>query len=157
MQSKTGNILEQALNFVAIILFAMIFIVVLLQIFFRYILNDPLIWTEELARYLFIWLCFTGWVIASRHSDHITIVAVRDKLPVVLQKLVGLLTQSGYIALAAILIWQGSFLFQRNLSVETVTLFFPFALVYFIVPVAGILIAIIAITDSIKIVRGASS
>ena len=157
MSKKFNNFLNRSLNFAAIVLFAAIFIDVLLQIFFRYILNDPLVWTEELARYLFVWLCFTGWLIASRHGDHITIVILSDRYPPMMGKIMALITQCGYITLAAILIWQGGFLFRRNLSVETVTLFFPFALVYMVVPIAGILITIIALEEIAQILRGTTS
>ena len=37
------------------LLFAMIFVVVI-QVFFRYIMHRPLIWTEEASRFLFVWL-----------------------------------------------------------------------------------------------------
>lgn len=35
-------------------------LIVVLQVFFRYILNHSLFWSEELARYLLIWLTFFG-------------------------------------------------------------------------------------------------
>jgi len=157
MKALSRNHLNSALNLAAIVLFTLIFVVVLLQIFFRYILNDPLIWSEELARYLFIWLCFVGWLIASRHNDHISVVFLRDRLPPLAAKLLSLTIQAGYMTLAGILIWQGSYLFRRNLSVETVTLFFPFAIVYLVVPVAGILIIITAIEETARVLRGPRS
>ncbi len=47
--------------------------VVFLQFFTRYVLNDSLGWTEEIARYLLIVSAFTGAVIAVRKDTHIVV------------------------------------------------------------------------------------
>ena len=39
------------------------------QVVLRYGFNDPLTWSDELARYLFIWCSFLGWIIASRRTQ----------------------------------------------------------------------------------------
>ena len=41
--------------------------------FFRYFLGDPLTWSDELARYLFVWCAFLGWIIAARRRSHLAI------------------------------------------------------------------------------------
>ena len=33
---------------------------IIVQVLFRYVLKNPLVWTEELARYLMIWMAFVG-------------------------------------------------------------------------------------------------
>jgi TRAP-type C4-dicarboxylate transport system permease small subunit len=40
--------------------FAIMALVLALQIFMRYVMNMPLIWSEELARYIFVWATFIG-------------------------------------------------------------------------------------------------
>ncbi|MBC8639539.1 TRAP transporter large permease subunit [Caballeronia sp. EK] len=40
------------------------------NVFFRYVLHDPLIWGDELATLLFIWLAMLGAVIALRRHEH---------------------------------------------------------------------------------------
>ncbi len=42
-----------------------------LQIVMRYIFNSPLVWSEEFARYIYIWICFIGVGYGVRKNLHI--------------------------------------------------------------------------------------
>ncbi|MDA0349373.1 MAG: TRAP transporter small permease [Verrucomicrobia bacterium] len=55
------------------LLLGLITLLVILQITFRFVLNDPLPWPEELSRLLFIYLVFIGGAVSSRNNDHIGI------------------------------------------------------------------------------------
>ena len=48
----------------------------LAQVVWRYVFNDPLIWTEELSRYFFIWISYLGAWMAWRFHKHIALDAV---------------------------------------------------------------------------------
>lgn len=55
----------------ALVLFIALGIVVLVQFISRYLLNDSVAWTEEIARYLLIGVAYAGSVIALRKQEHI--------------------------------------------------------------------------------------
>ncbi len=61
--------------------------VVTLQVFFRYVLGDPLTWTEELSRFLFVWLIAfaAGYSVSTR--EHIKVELIVDLLPKKVQKI----------------------------------------------------------------------
>ena len=54
-----------------LVCFALLGVVVLLQFLTRYVLNDSLAWTEEVARYLLIATAYAGSVTALRKGEHI--------------------------------------------------------------------------------------
>ena len=78
--------------------------VVFLQFFTRYVLNDSLGWTEEIARFLLIAVTFTGSVMAVRKSAHIAVEFLYRWVPRPLrriaQALIDLVSVSFYATLA---------------------------------------------------------
>lgn len=54
-----------------LIFFLILMVVVFMQFFTRYALNDSLGWTEEVARFLLVLLAFSGSVTAVRKGSHI--------------------------------------------------------------------------------------
>lgn len=62
-------------------LFIVLFIVMLLQIFTRQVLNSPLIWSEELSRLIFVYVGILGVSIGVRANSHIFIDFIFTKFP----------------------------------------------------------------------------
>lgn len=60
---------------------AMMVLVILLQIFFRYVLNNALPWPEEAARALMIWMMALVAPSAYRHAGFVSIDMLPDLLP----------------------------------------------------------------------------
>ena len=54
--------------------------VVILQVIFRYIFNNSLFWSEELARYLLVWLTFLGASCAYHRRVHPSIDLITNRL-----------------------------------------------------------------------------
>ena len=60
-------------DWIAIILFWSLAFIVFLQFFTRYVLNDSLSWTEEIARYGLMWVVFIGGIMVTRRNTHIAV------------------------------------------------------------------------------------
>ena len=69
-----------ARNLAGLFLVAMI-VIVIMQIFFRYVLNDSLIWTEELAKTLMVWTAFLVAPWAYRVGANVRIGFLIDEFP----------------------------------------------------------------------------
>ena len=60
-------------DWLAIIIFWALGIIVFVQFFTRYVMNDSLAWTEEIARYLLMCVTFIGGAIVTRKNGHIAV------------------------------------------------------------------------------------
>jgi len=58
---------------IATVLVGNMVVALTLQVFFRYVVQAPLFWSEELARFLLIWSVFAGATFAFRHRTHMSI------------------------------------------------------------------------------------
>lgn len=65
----------------ALVVFTCLFAVVGLQFFTRYVLNDSLGWTEEIARYFLVLLGFLGCAVCARKNSHICLEFILRLLP----------------------------------------------------------------------------
>ena len=101
---------------------AVIVAVMLAQVFFRYIINSSLQWSEELANWGLIWMVFIGSVVLLRHWGHIGIPTFINMFPlraraplIVLSKLISL------IFLAA-LVYYGFQVFNASFHAESISM-----------------------------------
>jgi TRAP-type C4-dicarboxylate transport system permease small subunit len=90
---KIGSVLAKVEECVLMVCFSTIAVALLMQIIFRYALNSPLIWTEELSRYLLVWITFLGINYALRRNKHIRMEYFFNMMPNMVQRLVVIATQ----------------------------------------------------------------
>ena len=74
------KILDKFLGTFLVALMASIVLAVLWQVFSRYVLQDPSSYTEEIARFLLIWIGLLGAAFASGQNEHLAINILPDKL-----------------------------------------------------------------------------
>src|SRR3990172_2317165 len=68
--TRFDSILSKAEAVVIIAIVGVMTVVIFLQVVYRYGLTQPLYWSEELARYLFVWLSILGATLALQKRGH---------------------------------------------------------------------------------------
>lgn len=80
MQSKKDKI--SVSDNILFILMALIVIIMFAQVLFRYVFNQSLSWSEELAKFVFVWLTFLGAAICIKERIHVGVEFLMDRLSV---------------------------------------------------------------------------
>lgn len=73
--------LNSVAELVTWILVALTIAVTLIQVIFRYGLESSLSWSEESARYMFVWIIFIGTSVATRRRQHIFVEVMVAQFP----------------------------------------------------------------------------
>jgi len=147
----------RAVDALAIATFTGMFACVLAQVVFRYFLGDPLVWSDELARYLFIWCSFLGWVIAARKRSHLSVSILQERLAPRGRALLALAGAVAATAFAALLVYYGAQIAARNWDVETTSLAVSMGVVYTVVPAAALAVLFHAVADARTALQSLSS
>lgn len=127
---------------VAVTLLAVTVTLVILQVFFRYVLNSSLSWSEEAARYLFIWAAVLGFSSSVEARRLFRFDMVAQRLPPA-----GRAVCVGLYALATVgflwaLIVSGGALVAGTMSQTSPAIRLPMALPYAALPVGGVLVGL---------------
>ena len=113
-----------------------------LQVFTRFITRDPLSWTEEAARYLYVYVVFLGSSAAVTERTHVAIDFLVLKLSPAGRLVVGLLVNVCVLFVLANLFYWGIRATLRQLNIPLVVLDIPYAWVYVVVPVTALLMTV---------------
>ena len=73
MDKKQSDEPQSVFDWGLVILFALIVTVMVVSIFYRYVLNRPLSWSDETIRFAFVWFTLLGAAVVFRDNAHIRI------------------------------------------------------------------------------------
>ena len=137
---------DRGLAWVAGLLAAMLTAAVMLGIVSRG-LGEPLVWTDEVSRFLMIWLAMVGWLMASRSRSHIRIRFFHDLLPPRWHATVEAIMQVALALCGILLTVFGLELVRRNWDIEATTVPIAMSAIYLPIVLAGVVMALQAAVE----------
>lgn len=129
-------------------------IVVAMQIFARYVLGDSLSWTDEMARFLMVWITFLFAGISFRRGEMIAVEILSQKLPKLARLFLMIAGALASILLFGLLAWFGYSYAEWNMIQVSSALQLPLYYVYLAVPVGcGLMVPHVLVGTSIAIYK----
>lgn len=136
--SIAGAVYRLVIN-IAAAAFAVMFILIIVQVIWRYGLSSPLAWPEEMARTCFLWLSYLGLVAVIRQKDSYRVEYFVEKFPPALKLLSGLVSDLASLFFF-VLILAGTWpVLSANWKLTT-SISTPVNILYLSAPVAAFLI-----------------
>lgn len=78
-KNKIVDFLDKTEEFILVMMFALMVLVIFGQVIMRYVFNNSLSWSEELGKFLFVWISWFGISIGAKRKEHIKITMFVDK------------------------------------------------------------------------------
>ena len=135
------------------ILTGLMVIVVFLNVILRVIFNSGLTWSEEMARYLFVYVTYIGAISAMYSNGHLSVDTLISRLNKKAQLVLYIISQL-IIAFLMIILIKGSIsMVTLNINSYTAALGIPYSVLYFSGVLTGVCIAILSLKNIINAIK----
>lgn len=128
--------------------------VVTLQILTRYFLQNPLGWSEEVTRYLFIYSTFLAASVGVRHGIHIGVDILTERISDVSKNILRFIVSVILFLFVLLLIYYGSVLSIDNWAQKSPSLSLPMGMFYAAIPIGSLLSLIFIFEDILLQIKG---
>lgn len=120
----------------------------------RYALDFSITWSEELSRFLMIWVSMLGGAVAARRHLHVGFEGLTNALPRRLQTGVQLLGVALSLGIFATMAWYGFTLAAFNMRQLSAALQWPMGIPYAAVPVGALLLVLFLLEELLRLLGG---
>lgn len=127
---------------------------VTIQVFFRYVIQDPPTWTEELARFLFTWQIFLAAGLAFGRGSHIVVDALLLVLPGGGRRLLSVISNVIVLGFLSVLVWQGINMVWLTSNTTSTAMNLNMGVVYAALPIGAGVSALYVVMQIVDSVRG---
>ena len=123
----------------------LVLLVMLAQVFFRYVLNSSLQWSEELAVWGMVWMVFVGSVLLVRRSEHISITTLVRLTPLRVRPYMVIFNKAAGLVFLAIVGWYGFEVFGGTFHAKSPSIGLSTRWIKLAIPVGAVLMAVVAV------------
>ena len=149
--------IERVMRGLTMVLLVLMVIIVFANVVSRYYLHASLAWSEEVARFMLVWLVFIGSFLAYIHDEHLGLDILVTKFPPTLRKIVGFCTNI-LIIFALYAVMEGGYLLMRdNFDWLSPAAEIPQGYVYIVIPISCVLMIFQTLLKTYYIVTAPSS
>lgn len=150
------KIVSKVEELIAVIGLSAMTVITLVAVFFRYVLQSPIIWSEEAARYLMVWSTMLGISIATRQKAHLGIDIFVSMAPKKLQRALEIFSTLMMIVMFVFLTIISIVFIQSAIRTGNVSpmLRIPFYIIYLALPLGFGLSAVRSIQDLVDVIKG---
>ena len=150
---KRMQFLDKAMEYAAALLMFSLFMIVFIQVVFRYVIQTSLPWTEEMARYLFVWLIFVTTSLCVKKQVHLGIDFLTIRFPGWVQRHLYILSLFLSLVFSIFVVLEGYDLLSRSGNQISPMLHIPMSFIYIVIPLSYAIICLLLIGQILQSIR----
>ena len=157
--TNPARFLEAVLEHGATVCFILFFLSVILQVFFRFVLQAPLIWSEETARYFNLWAVALGGALGVLRKEHLRlniVDKVMNRFPKVFSVVLDSLNTVIALLFSVIVLFGSVYMTVDNWEIPLTVLPLPQGVIYLALAISFTVIIISLLVHLIKAWRTVS-
>ena len=152
--SRVNDLVGKIGKYCGLTLIGAMTLVILYQVFMRYVLNDPPTWSEEVSRFMMVWMTFLVAPIAYRHGMNVAIETLSRFLVGRVQAALQLVLNALILYFMLVYAQEGIGLAERGLKSKAFTIDVKLFWFYLIVPTGFYLLAAVGIEHILRAIKG---
>lgn len=145
-----GNQINKIIKVILFLLSVPLVAIILYSVFMRYVLNMAPTWSEELARYLMIWIGFLALPVALKEGKHIGLTFALEKIPTNCKSYVYLIADFFILFFSIFIFWQGVTMTKFVVLQRSPSMFIPMWIPYLSLPIGSFLMSLYMIIKILK-------
>ena len=142
ISEKVSHLSERIVQVTLVGMVGVMTVIIIIQVFMRYLFLYSLSWSEEVARYLMIWVSFLGASLALKYGLHIGIEFMINRVPEKIRGWINLIAQIGILIFLVYFTIGGFRVSWAVRDQDSPALLFSMAYAYLAAPVGGLFMII---------------
>lgn len=143
---KISQLLERIILGFDAVAMSSIVIIIAIQVVARYVFNRSLAWSEEISKYITVWIVFlsTGYVLGNK--QHVTVDLIFNAVPLNIKFFLYKIFSLIYLVFSFLMIKYGFSFYKLGRGVTASSFEFPLGFFYLAIPISGFLMIFYSIT-----------
>ncbi|MBI5445369.1 MAG: TRAP transporter small permease [Deltaproteobacteria bacterium] len=151
---RLNDLLERVALSTVVAMVAVMCSLIFAQAMGRYVFHFSITWSEELARFLLVWVSMLGGAIAARRRMHVGFESLVEALPAPAGYSARALAGSAAIFVVSVMAWHGFKLARFNMLQRSAALEWPMGVPYAAIPAGALLLVLFLLEELGNTVAG---
>ncbi|MGD9568740.1 MAG: TRAP transporter small permease [Sedimentibacter sp.] len=143
---SVSNLIDNIIKKVISVLLMIMTFVLFSQVIARYLMGGGLSWSEELVRYMCVWVIFLGATCATKDGSQISVTVLDEALKGLPRKMLGIIQFVISVSYGVLLSWIGFTALEFAKVQKSPNMLIPMNIVYSVIPIAMIIMLIHLVT-----------
>lgn len=143
---SVSNLIDNVVKKIISVLLMTMTVVLFSQVIARYLMGGGLSWSEELVRYMCVWIIFLGSTCAAKDGSQISVTVLDEMLKGLPKKLLGIIQSILAVVYGVLLTWIGFTALEVAKVQKSPNMMIPMNVVYSVIPIAMIIMLIHLVT-----------
>lgn len=148
--NRINSAIDRCLRIAVTVTLGSMLVLIFAQVIFRYVFHNSLAFSEELARFLFVWTVFLGIPVVQRMGGHMTVGVITERISGMPLKVLRTIADVLTVIFMFIILKNGILMIERTSFQTSAAMQIPMSYVYYALPIGSVAMILNMIEELLK-------